>query len=142
MRRETIQRGAIGVKFVGPLLRDFTQRARLVACSLDRFVVNVSEIPNVLHFVGAEFQFEQAAKHIVYDERPKISNMGRRVNGGATVIETENSIRMGRFQFADLSRQRVEEFDRHGKEMGRTAGESKSLHLTGFAMWRKPVPNG
>jgi len=117
--REAVQRGAVGVEFVGPLPGDLGERAVFVAGALDGFVVDVGEIANVFHLVGAELEFEEAAEDVVDDESAEIADVGRGVDGGAAVVEAVDAVGLAGAEFADLSRERVEELDGHENEKGR-----------------------
>ena len=68
MGAQAVQGVAVGVEFVGPLLRDLGQRPALVAGALDGLVVHIGEVADVLHLARV-LQFEEPADDVVDDER-------------------------------------------------------------------------
>ena len=105
VRAQAVERVAIGVELVGPLLGDLGERAFLLLRLADGAIVDVGEIADVLHLVRAELQLEQAAEHVVDDEGAEVADVRGRVDGRAAVVEAEYAVGVGGLEFARLAGQ-------------------------------------
>ncbi len=112
---QTVQRVAVGVELVGPLLGDLGECAVLLAGAADGLVVDVGDVADVLHLVGAELELEHAAQEVVDDEGAEVADVRRRVDGGAAVVETVDAVGLGRAELFQAAGERVEERDGHGE---------------------------
>jgi hypothetical protein len=102
-----------------PLFSHLGERAAFFAGALDGLVVDVSEIADVFHLVGAELELEEAAEDVVDDEGAEIADVRGGVDGRAAVVETENAVGVRCAEFASLPRERVEKLDGHERKKGK-----------------------
>ena len=141
VRGEAVERGAVGVKFGRPFLGDFGQQTFFLPSSADRLVVHVSEISDVTHLVGAEFEFEHTTDDVIDHERPEIANVRGSINGRATVVETVNPIGLGRRDGTKRARKRVVELQSHGgkgKNVNPSSLENPTLNPANASKTKHP----
>ena len=113
VRREAVERGAVGVELVGPLFGDLGQGAAFLARAADGLVVHVGEVADVLHLVLAELEFEEAAQEVVHHEGAEVADVGGRVDGRAAVVEAVDAVGLRGAQFLGFAGEGVEKADGH-----------------------------
>src|SRR5665213_3067958 len=120
MRRKTVEGGAIGVKFIGPLAGDRCERKVFLEGLADGAIIHIGEIADMLHLVLPELEFEQTADYIVDQKSAEIADVRRRVNGRSTIIEAENPV-LTRRQNLDFAGHRIVKAYRHSTEERRNS---------------------
>lgn len=103
-----MERVAVLVELGGPMPSHFDERPTFFAGSADRLVVHVGEISDMLHPTYSKLTIDQTPDQIVDDERAEIPNVRRRIDGRAAIVEPEDAVRLGGFEFKDFSLERVE----------------------------------
>jgi len=100
VRRQHVQRGAVGVEAGGPLGREVGQAAALGLRIADGFVVDVGDVAHVVGLQSGDL--EGASEHILDDEGAEVADVRGRVDGRSAAVEAV-AVAVERGQFFNLS---------------------------------------
>ena len=116
MRRQQVQRGAVRVELLRPVLREVRERLAGLDGVADRLVIHVRDVPHMQSRRAA--QFHDAAENILRNEGAEIADVRGAIHRGAAAVETQRLAIGGRHR-QGLSGQGVVEAQRglvgHGK---------------------------
>ena len=113
MRAQAVERIAIGVKFISPLLSDLGQWAFFFLSLTDGAIVNVGEVAHMLDLLGPEFELEQASDDVVDDEGAKVADVRRGVDRGAAIVEAYDAVGLRRSDRFEATLKRIVKLDSH-----------------------------
>ena len=87
VRRQEVERGAVGMKLLRPALGEFNERLSGLLRVADRFIIDVGDVTDVQSRRAAEL--DHAAEDILSHEGAEVSNVRRAINGGPAAVEAE-----------------------------------------------------
>ena len=87
VRRQQVQRGAVGVEFLRPALGEVGQRLPRLLGIADRFIIHVRDVAHVQR--GRAGGLDHAAHHILRHEGAEVADVRRAIHRGAAAVKAQ-----------------------------------------------------